>query len=121
MPLLHFYPPIVTEEIENHYYRYDGYKNAACYAYQILSRTPRGVWVKVNMSDKKFILDGARRRWAYPTIAEALNSFKIRKQRQIMHANASIDNALSALIKVKLEPIPRDSKFTNYDGDAEFW
>lgn len=42
---------------------------------------------------ERFVLKDARKRYAYPTEDLALNSYIIRKQRQIQHAAATHDNA----------------------------
>jgi hypothetical protein len=121
MTYFNIYPQTVTKEIEGHYYRYDDYENARCSAYKVVKKTLHGVWISLGYGEKdKFILDHARRRWAYPTMKDALNSFRIRKERQIMHSNASIDNAIQALIAVGLKPINRNSRFRKYD-DEEVW
>jgi len=74
-----------------HYFRYDGYEHANCDCLRIIKKTPKGVWVSLGYDDKKFILDDARKRWAYPSIKEALESFRIRKERQIRHCNFTIE------------------------------
>lgn len=47
----------------------------------VLRRTPKGAWVSPYKSDerlKRFVLDGARKRLAYPTKQEAWDSFLVR-------------------------------------------
>ncbi len=108
--------------ISTTYYRYDGYKYACCDSYSVVKRTLKGVWISLGWGSKdKFILNGARKRWAYPTKEEALESFRIRKRRQIMHCNDMIDNANQGLIKVGLKAIERGTRFTKYDDDMENW
>ena len=57
---------------------------------EVLKRTPKGVWLKVDSydiygmacRDKRFVLNESRKRFACPTIKEALDSFVARKERQ---------------------------------------
>jgi hypothetical protein len=103
-----------------HYFRYDGYEHAMCYSYPVTRRTLKGVWIALGYPEKqKFILNDARKCWAYPTKELALDSFKIRKHRQIMHSNASIDSANIALRKVGLETIDVRTRFS--DQVEEIW
>ena len=122
MTFITCYPPEVTKEIEGNYYRYDGYKNACCYAFKVIRKTHCGVWISTGSyhQPERFILNDARRRWAYPTKEDALNSFRIRKERQIMHLNASIEKANQALLAVGLKTIDPQSRFNKYD-DEENW
>ena len=73
----------------------------ACKRLRVLRRTHRGAWIETGYKQEKFILDGARRRWAYPTKEEALNSFKCRKQSQIWHAKRAFRNARAALKQIE--------------------
>lgn len=57
---------------------------------EVLKRTPKGVWLKHESygyngtvaSDRRFVLNECRKRFACPTIKEALDSFVARKERQ---------------------------------------
>lgn len=102
------------------YYRYDGYEYASLETYDVLRRTARGAWINIGLPFKgcekeKFILDGARKRWAYPTKEEALESFRIRKERQIRHCNDMIERANKALVKVGFEAIDPQSRFIRHE------
>jgi hypothetical protein len=94
-----------------HYFRIDGYGNAYISAYEILRKTPKGCWIKIGYQTEKFILDGARRRWAYPTKELALDSYRIRKERQIRHCNDMIQAANEGLIKMGFKIIDPSSRF----------
>lgn len=101
------------------YFRYDGYEYANCEKYEVIKRTPKGAWINLGYAwekdpKKKFILDNARRRWAYPTVELALNSFRIRKERQIRHCNDMIENANIALLKVGFKAIDPASRFNQH-------
>ena len=50
--------------------------------YRIIKQTAKGVWIE-NYNSKKFVLLTGRKRFAYPTKEEAINSLKCRKQRQL--------------------------------------
>lgn len=63
--------------------------------YEILRTTPKGVWIRRGSSyglhgDERFVLLGARKRFACPTKEEALESFIARKkaQKRIYEARA---------------------------------
>lgn len=69
-----------------HWCRYEGYEHPRVEYYRVKRHTPCGVWLDMGYGVKdKFVLNNARRRFAYPTEAEALDSFIIRKLRQIEH------------------------------------
>ena len=60
--------------------------------FQVLRRTERGVWlVTGEFGRPRFVLDRAIKRFACPTIEEALESFRARKIKQ-----AAIHRALAA-------------------------
>jgi len=102
-----------------HYFRVDGYALAYVASYKILRRTPKGCWIEVGYKQEKFILDDARRRWAYPTKELAKNSYRIRKQRQIRHCNNMIEAANEGLVKMGFQPIDPNSRFEVYR--EEIW
>lgn len=58
--------------------------------------TPKGVRLECG----RFVLRDARKRWACPTIEEALESFKARKKLQIKIHQATIKRAEKALAKI---------------------
>jgi hypothetical protein len=64
--------------------------------YIILSRTPRGTWIDV-FCRKRFVLDGARKRYACPTKEEALESYRARKEKQIGILEHQLARARAAL------------------------
>lgn len=75
----------------------------------VVKITQHGCWVvhswayplRVDQKPKdvcgKLIITGTRRAYAYPTIELAVQSYKIRKQKQIGHAKAAIERAEHAL------------------------
>lgn len=86
--------------------------------WRVARLTPRGYWVvpdgcwhhieygwlvfgKDWPYDKRFILDGSRRRWAYPTREQAAESFLIRKQRQIGHLERQLESARQLLAEAE--------------------
>lgn len=78
-----------------------GYTRAVVYLYryEVLKKTEKGRWIKLyDFSDeKKFVLDGHGKRFAYPTIDLAKESFVMRKNRQIKHGERYINRANAAL------------------------
>lgn len=68
------------------WYRYNEYQNEdgpviQCQHFYVIKRTPKGVWVGWPQW-KRFVLNDARKRFALPTKAEALQSYIARKRRQ---------------------------------------
>jgi hypothetical protein len=59
--------------------------------FPIKSVTPKGVWID-DQGRKRFILVGARKRYACPTIVEALESFVARKKRQLGILQTQVNN-----------------------------
>lgn len=50
--------------------------------FEVEKHTPKGVWLKAFMF-RRFVLASAKRRFACPTLDEALESFKKRKAKQL--------------------------------------
>lgn len=65
--------------------------------YKITRKTPKGCWVEEYTGRERFVLDNARKRWAYPTEALARESFIARKEFQIRHLTRQLEHAESAL------------------------
>lgn len=88
------------------FYRYDidyGEREiyVVCRRFKLLRETPKGYWITIDStyfySWKKWISKDSRKRYAYPTKEEALNSFIIRKKKQIKHCERDMRNAKTAL------------------------
>jgi len=76
--------------------------NITCHKYSILSKTPKGTWIRAdNTKGKRFILDDARKKWAHPTKTAALTSFIRRKECQVSILTAQLKQAEHALKKAK--------------------
>lgn len=94
--------------------------------YQVVGRTPKGVWLHAPNEnngvhgDRKFVLhpiEGALergadpgRRFAYPTKQHALFSYERRKLRQVQHLERQLEKAS------RLHAAVRDRKFEEYKG-----
>lgn len=65
------------------------------HSYEVLKETPKGVWIQA-YGTKKFILQNARKKFACPTIEEAIESFIARKKRQIRILSGQLENAKMA-------------------------
>lgn len=73
--------------------------------YPVLRETPKGVWISLSCGEfhalgdqcERFVLLGARRRFACPTREEALDSFLARKRRQLSIHKARIRHVESAI------------------------
>jgi hypothetical protein len=66
--------------------------------YEILKTTPKGYWIAYRGSEK-WISNYSKKRFAYPTKEEALESFKYRKKRQIRILKSQLRVANESLIK----------------------
>jgi len=67
--------------------------------YDVIKHTPRGVWLKRgSFGGKRFVLKDAYRKFACPTLAEALESFIARKEKQadIHRSRADIADRMAA-------------------------
>jgi hypothetical protein len=62
-----------------------------------VKRTPKGAWVQDPDGGQKFCLTSSRKKYAYPTLEEARESFVRRKTAQIKRCLALIGDANEAL------------------------
>ena len=110
---------LIPKEIkgEAYYYRYEDHSSSynlrtSLYRFRVVKTTLRGVWIKLSYGEKdRFILNNARKRYAYPTKELAWESFKIRKAWRVMHLESQLNYARqigSAVVNIK-EP-PNDHK-----------
>jgi GR25 family glycosyltransferase involved in LPS biosynthesis len=53
------------------------------HTYRVLKHTPCGCWIDLRMNMRKFINLTANKKWACPTLEEAMESFMARKKRQV--------------------------------------
>ena len=66
--------------------------------YKVLKLTAKGCWIDY-YGDQKFLLNGARKCFAYASLTEAWNSFMIRKRRQLDHRKRAFDSVQLVLAK----------------------
>lgn len=69
--------------------------------YRVIKRTPKGAWIEEGIGGKRFVLLTARKRFACPTEAEALESLVARKQAHLRHERkrlASVKSHLQAAV-----------------------
>lgn len=74
----------------------------------VTKTTPKGHWVDFH-GTRKFILSTARKKWAYPTRHEAIESFIAKKKRQIGILDAQSREAKS-LLDMALKMREREGK-----------
>ena len=88
------------------FYRYDQHlyesgPRVCLIEFKMWSETPCGYWIipqwDYEGEFKRWVSKTARKRYAYPTIEEALTSFKARKKRQIIILTYQLKNAKKAL------------------------
>lgn len=79
-------------------YRYEPTPDGlTAYAFPILKKTPCGHIISV-YSKNKFVSENTRKRYAYPTIEQALDAFIFRKQKQISILSSQLERAKDLLI-----------------------
>ena len=66
------------------------------YSFSIISRTHKGVWIHDLNNRKRFVLLEGKKRYAYPTMKEAYDSFIVRKVRE----RFALEERLDALKKL---------------------
>lgn len=89
------------------YYRYDASGSyLGLHEFNVIKTTNAGVWIQV-FGQKKFILNGARKRYAYPTEPEALVSYYARKRKQVAILKANLERA-----EYQLKMKPGDNDLT---------
>ena len=119
MDFMSYTDPARFKDTDELYYRYDGYEYPRAEAYKVVKRTAKGAWIYIGYGIKdKFILDDARRRWAYPTKEEALNSYRIRKLRQIEHCREGELKAKEGLRKLGFDV---DAELKRFFRDEFDW
>ncbi len=65
---------------------YEESQSAHCslHEYRVVKQTPCGVWIELYHGGKrKFINLQCEKKWAHPSVADAMYSLKRRKQRQV--------------------------------------
>ena len=102
MPILYTDFDAEERDIRERYHRVDAYEdgpNITIYttSYPVISKTPCGVWIDttyyMGSYSKRFINNSWRKRWACPTVEEALQSFIARKECQIRKLKYQLQSA----------------------------
>jgi hypothetical protein len=68
----------------------DGQSALKVSEYLVVRHTERGVWLHLDGWGRRFVLRDARKRFACPTLKEAWESFRARKERQLRLLTAQI-------------------------------
>lgn len=66
-------------------------------SFRVIKPTKCGYWISLGCSYQKWVSATGRKRYAHPTKAEAIQSFRARKLRQINILSAQLFNARRAL------------------------
>lgn len=77
-------------------YSYGSFVKVYLHEYYVLKHTPKGFWID-NYGTKRFVLNGARKKFAHLNIHDAKASFIARKQRQYKIYSAKIQRVMKAL------------------------
>jgi len=98
------------------------------FMYSVVRKTPKGVWIDYG-DRERFVLCGttkSKKRFAYPTVKEALAGFLSRKGRQlnILHSQANrVEEAIREAnnVRVKLQQDGEDdyaNKYSRFEFDS---
>lgn len=68
--------------------------------HRVIRRTKCGTWIDV-WGKQKFVMDGTRKRFAYPTEPEAKTSFLARKRRQLVLLRSQIEDVEASVLALK--------------------
>jgi hypothetical protein len=71
----------------------------------VLRETKKGVWIGYDEEGKRFVLNDARKRYACPTVEEALESLKARKHRQIRILQGQLENAKKNALECSMDSV----------------
>ncbi len=83
---------------------YDAGPWVCCNALPVVRTTPKGAWVEDLGGGLRFVLRGARKRYACPTVAEAWASWRARKLRQqqiLQHKLHHVQQVLGRVVWVE--------------------
>jgi len=69
-------------------------------AFKVIKRTPKGAWIEVGYG-KKFVLDGAGKRYAHKTVALARESLIARQQMRLCILEDGLENTELTLYALK--------------------
>jgi hypothetical protein len=79
-----------------------------CREYRLKEETPKGYWI-VNAEgveyDRKWVSKTAKKRYAYPTKREAMDSFLARTKRRISILNRQAKECEAAIAAAEREPL----------------
>ena len=108
----------------NFVYRFDAdyFNNPELRTIRIISRTPKGYWLEAwNKNKRRWCSSTGKKRFAYPTIKQAWNSYQHRKSSYYIHAerryeiakkqaeNAHNLNYLEAALKIQFSRVKRST------------
>jgi hypothetical protein len=96
-------------------YRYDddhlGAHQIILSEFNVRRHTPKGVWISSGWFGEKWVSLSGRKRYAYPTKEAAMDSFKIRKNKQLGHLERQLQR-----VKVTIDMLEKDETYRpNYD------
>ena len=84
--------------------------------FKVIKFTLKGAWIRDSGGDERFVLTGTRKCYAHPTIEEALESFKARKNRQ-----KSIYEARANAAQKAIDLAEKGKMRTGSFGDFILW
>ena len=84
--------------------------------FPVLRKTPRGVWLS-NYGEEKFCLNDSRRRFAYPTVELAFDSYQHRKAKQQFYLERDLTKVTKMLARMKREGAKTENGFISFNLD----
>ncbi len=77
-----------------YYYRYRVVGDHICLQkYRVNRHTEKGVWLEMGYKNEKFVLDGARKKYANPTIEGARHNFIKRREKYVQILASKLHDA----------------------------
>ena len=96
----------------HHFVCYDCSVRLSLEEFSVLRTTPKGFWIKDHNYKERWVSGESRKRYAYPSVEEALDAFILRKARhlEILKSQATVIGKVLALAK-NPESTKRTSKY----------
>lgn len=106
-------------------YRYEDYVTASgvrleLKTVRVTKKTPKGAWIQNNQWERRrFVLDGAGKRYAHETKELAWDAYRHRKESQFRRANDTVARATYALEQIELLGCAPETSLNL--GKPEYW
>ncbi len=87
---------------------------------RVTKKTPKGAWIQNNKWERRrFVLDGAGKRYAHETKELAWEAYRFRKESQLRRTNDAVARATYALRRIELLGSAPETSLNI--GKPEYW